>query len=227
MRKISKRKYLILISLVILIMSLLPLTTGCSPEGRELAIAFLKEWAAEKKIDPSTPEGIWNIGIRTLGGSTGDEDADAAIDAGLVVKNLVEADKLAEEGYKEGDVKKIDKAITMRPKDWTYKASKANLLLKQGDFDGWGDEMANADEIVKKENNSNTKVALYTKNIKQIEEVREELDWKGYTGIRQQYVVHNELFLNYSYRSHITGSAADKAKVESYGKIASELKDKL
>jgi len=223
----TKSRYLILVAIIILIMSLLPLMTSCTPEGRELAIAFLEEWAAEKKIDPGTPEGLWNIGKRTLGGSTGDEDADAAIDARKVILNLVEADKLMDEGRESGDIEKMNQAIAMRPDDWTYRVSKSNLSLKQGDIDEWSEEGLKGWEIVEKENNEKTTVKYCTQNIDELEQVREDLDWKGYASNRHQYVIYNSLTTDYDVRYQWTGSEADKIKRDSYRKVADGLLGKL
>ncbi len=190
-RATSKRKYLILVSLVILLVALLP--TGCNPEGRELAMSFLREWAAEKNIDPGTPGGMFNIGIRAMGGSTGDEGADAVIDAGMVIKNLVDADNLMDAGRESSDISLMDQAINMRPDDWTYRVSKSNLLLKQGDLDVWSEESNKTWEIVEKDNNKKTKLRFYNQTIDEVEQVRKSRDWTGYITIDKRKLYINNL----------------------------------
>ena len=225
MRAMSKRKYLILASLVFFIMALLP--SGCSPEGRELAISFLREWAVEKDIDPGTTTGKLNIAMRVMGGSTGDEAADAAIDGGRVIKNLVDADKLMDEGRESGDIGKVDEAIEMRPGDWTYRVSKSNIFLRQGDRDSWGKEFMKALEIAEKDNNKNTEIRFYEQYIDELEQMRIDLEWNGYKDNNHKFHIYDLLGWTYLMQYELTGNPEYQARGDSHYAVANDLKGKL
>jgi hypothetical protein len=77
------------------------------------------------------------------------------------------------------------------------------------------------------ENNKKAKVKYYTQNIDELEQVREDLDWKGYASNRHKYVIYNSLTSDYRARYELTGSEADKIKFDTYDKVRDEINQKL
>jgi hypothetical protein len=111
----------------------LPLLTACTEDDLAFITGLAKEWAAEKGLlDSAGNPDLIGIGL-LMANPSSDPQAAAALEAGLVVKGLEDADRLAKQGAEEGDLKKIDAAISARPSDWSYQEQKAALLLAQGD----------------------------------------------------------------------------------------------
>jgi hypothetical protein len=109
-----------------------PLLTGCTQDDFAFVQQLAKDWAAGKGLlDSSGNPDFLNIGL-LLADPSSDPEAAAALQAGLVVKGVEDADRLAQQGAAEGDVTKIDAAIRARPSDWSYQEQKAALLLAQG-----------------------------------------------------------------------------------------------
>lgn len=125
MKANSAQKALSLLVLVALLVSI----TGCSLQAELMALAleFWPEYLAYK-----------------LKGTSGIPEVDAMLEAKSQLDKIDQADKLAAEGRKEGDVEKIKKAIAMRPGDWRYKYQAGAVLLEQGDVDRAEDYFTNA-----------------------------------------------------------------------------------
>jgi len=110
-----------------------PLLTACTQDDFAFVQSLAKEWAAGKGLLDSTGKpDYFNIAL-LLADPSSDPEAAAALQAGMVVKGVEDADRLAQQGAAEGDVTKIDAAIRARPSDWSYQEQKAALLLAQGD----------------------------------------------------------------------------------------------
>ena len=95
---------------------------GCEEGDEAFVRDFLLDWAAN---NPGS----------TLGGLIGvgeGNEVTAALDALKEIDKVNKADALMEAGRKGKDPKKMDEAITLRPKDWTYRTSRAVLLLDLG-----------------------------------------------------------------------------------------------
>jgi hypothetical protein len=103
---------------------------ACSADDRQLAQAFIQQWAIDHADE---------IAIRKLGLSDGSSYVDAAVDAADVVLNFQQAEDLMAKGRRNSDPKSMDSAMKLRPKDWTYELSRANLALQLGDMKTyWG-----------------------------------------------------------------------------------------
>ncbi|MFH1650682.1 MAG: hypothetical protein ABID87_01050 [Chloroflexota bacterium] len=120
---------------ILLVISLLPLGfAGCGTAFEDLFIGILVEWANAQGVNPTTPGGAVNLAKRTASGSTGDEEADSAIGLIKTIHAVQVGDRLMDEGREERDAAKMDEAIERRPKDWTYRTSRAALAFEQGDY---------------------------------------------------------------------------------------------
>ncbi|MFC1917637.1 hypothetical protein ACFLXH_03190 [Chloroflexota bacterium] len=125
---------------ILLVISLLPIGfAGCGTSFEDLVIGILVEWADAHDVNPTTPSGAANLAKRAASGSTGDEEADAAMGLFKTVHDVQVGDGLMKEGEKlqaEGKpveaAKRMDEAIQKRPEDWTYRVSRANLRFEQG-----------------------------------------------------------------------------------------------
>ncbi|HSO28758.1 MAG TPA: hypothetical protein VLS28_02535 [Candidatus Sulfomarinibacteraceae bacterium] len=101
---------------------------ACSGDDRELAQAFIQEWAVDHAGE---------IAMHRLGLSDGDSYVDAAVDAADVVTTFQQAEDLMAKGRRSADPVAMDSAIKLRPYDWTYELSRSNLALQLGDMDGY------------------------------------------------------------------------------------------
>jgi hypothetical protein len=123
--------------------------TACEESDTEFLLDLAIEFAQEKGLlNADGSPNLGTMGQYALFGTTGDPEADAALDAGFVVKNLEDADQLAQEGAEEGDMNKINAAINARPGDWSYREQQAALLMAQGDMEGAEQAMAESDQLV-------------------------------------------------------------------------------
>jgi len=128
---------------------LLPLMlTACEPSDTEFLVEIGLEYAQEKGIlnEDGSPN-MLTMGAYLLGG-TGDPEVDAALDAGMVVRSLEDADRLAQEGAEEGDPSKIQAAINSRPGDWSYREQHAALLLSEGNLEDAEASFSESDRLI-------------------------------------------------------------------------------
>jgi hypothetical protein len=139
-----KRKILLKSLPILLILALISTSSiGCGTGFESLALELLEEWADAHDVNPSTAGGAVNLAKRAASGSTGDEDADAAIGLVQTVRDIQEGDKLMDEGRElrtkgkpDEAEQKMDEAIKKRPDDWTYRISRSVLSFEQDDFYG-------------------------------------------------------------------------------------------
>ncbi|MBI4318813.1 MAG: hypothetical protein HY675_10005 [Chloroflexi bacterium] len=201
---IGKLKRAIVIAMVGFLLVGLP---ACTQGDVDLVIDFIEEWARYKKIHPTNAdggvnlEGVANIATREMGFSTGDEEADAAIDAGKVIHNLQEADKLMDEGRQNRDPAKMDEALKKRPDDWSYNLSRANLALEQGEMNTFYQhrDRSNDPHASPRERSSRAQ-----QNISELEDLRRRLGGDFSSGEQCQNLFF-ELGNAYGYRAHAGG----------------------
>lgn len=126
------RRGLLVLSLVLAA----PLLGGCTQEDIDWIVAEGRAWArANGLIDEQGNPDYLGIGLWYISPST-DPAARAALDAGLVVKGIEDADQLAQQGAESGNLDLIEQAIDRRPEDWSYQEQKGALLLALGDAAG-------------------------------------------------------------------------------------------
>jgi len=132
--------------LLLLVGVLLLGTTACAPEARELAMAWLEDWIEENDTSLARVGAAWAFDLKT-----GDEEVDAALDAGRAIKAIKEAEDLmaqARQAREEGSIdtaaEKMDQAIKTRPKDWTYHTERMAVAIEQGDAKKAREEHASA-----------------------------------------------------------------------------------
>jgi hypothetical protein len=147
---------------LLLIISLTPFLSSCTGEVDQL-IYFGKLWAMVHDITDA--DGNLNYGAAArFGGlsvlgldTTGDDEADAAIDNAKILNKIRMAKEEGDKGWKElldgdtaGDGMKIrvishyDEAINLRPDDWAYRNERAIAHLDD-QIDMNGLKAANAD----------------------------------------------------------------------------------
>jgi hypothetical protein len=197
------------------------LITGCvdmEADDRDLVEAFFEEWLEVKDIDPVNddgsidPEGAARAGRRIVTDSTGDDEADAALDAYDVVSDINEADKLMEEGRLYRDPAKMDQAIALRPDDWTYRSSRAALALDAGDMDTYQTHATAHFRLT-----DGGKVdPLWEANdtIKNFEKVEQRAFVSGWKSAEQCIALYHELAYGYQERLRYTKSDEDRAKLD-------------
>lgn len=131
--------------LAILIVLLVPFLSACESGEVQQLIRWAKLWAIVNDITDA--DGNPNYGAVTrfaVGeafglGTTGDEEGDAAIDCARILNNIRQAEDAADEGWDslysgeniEADVlPHFDKAIDLRPDDWSYHNGRAIANLE-------------------------------------------------------------------------------------------------
>jgi hypothetical protein len=151
--------------------------TGCTEASRDLLMGFVQEWINTKfgidMTDTSTSGRIIaGIKLAALLGrnSTGNQDADAALDTVKMVTTFARADNLMEQGRKSDNATAMDQAIALRPRDWSYRVSRATLALKQNDQDTADDTFKHGEDYAYYDHNENGLVRFYTQYINELEE---------------------------------------------------------
>jgi hypothetical protein len=236
MKKLAWHKPILLLLLVgVLLLG----SAACTAEGRELAMAWFEEWAKEKDVSWLRTTGRWLTGY-----TTGDEDVDAALDAGRAIKDIKEADELMDQGQQAqqaGDLdtaaKKMDEAIKKRPEDWTYKISRGVVELLQEDYDSreefddsaWSgaiqQDLANGHSYFDKEDDRKGTdgpafMRYLNQSIQEHEQVKQTLESSGFKSDKQAWTTYGDLSRFYKERADRTGSAEDRAKEFEYYNLA-------
>lgn len=136
-------RLLALIGLAPLIMTL----AACEKTDTDLAMDFVNTWlesrgAMSKNKDGSYSPTLKGAAAATGWGTTGDDQADAAMQAGKVTKDIADNDKLVDQANEDlkknppdtkGAKEKLDKAVDNRPDDWYYRNRRAMYLVNAGD----------------------------------------------------------------------------------------------
>jgi len=115
------------VSLACVVIAMAVVLAGCEEGDEAFVRDFLLDWAAS---NPGS----------TLGGLIGVGDGNevtAALGALSTIDKVNKADALMDEGRDKRDTKTMDEAIQLRPKDWTYRTSRAVLDLDQGNLSGY------------------------------------------------------------------------------------------
>jgi len=161
-RRISRRHIWVVISMALLS----SFVTACESGDTDFLIEMGKEWATEHKVlnEDGSPN-LVAISMRAFGVSTGDPAADAALDAGIVVKKLETADDLAQAGAESGNMSQIQSAIALRPGDWSYREQEGALLLAVGDKEGSDQAFAASNLLVQERINNGGDCTGYALNM--------------------------------------------------------------
>ena len=121
-------------------------------ENTSILMDFAADWGVTKGIVDKDKEGnarptagaVARAAGSVLGVpvSTGDEEADAALDAGVVLKSIVEAERAASKGRQElaggnptAALEHFNQAVLIRPHDWAYRQERAVALMEVGKTD--------------------------------------------------------------------------------------------
>jgi len=130
-----------------------PLLSACTQEDIDWLFEIGEEWGRAKAV------------MQLFGLPSGDPLVDAALDAGSVVANLEDAERLAREGVESGDISKVEAAIEARAKDWGFHEQKAALLMAQGDATGADRAFADSEDLVGKQISKGGDCKLLARNM--------------------------------------------------------------
>jgi hypothetical protein len=209
----------LLLSAVILATSL----SGCTEAGRDLLMGFVQEWINTKfSIDmtDSSTSGRIIAGIKLaalLGrNSTGNADADAALGTVKMVTNFAQAENLIEQGRKTDNATAMDQAIALRPRDFSYRASRATLALKQNDYKTAEKNFKAGEDYAYYDHNESGMVRFYSQYINELEV------WKNTGKLDQapvwtQIYVYGNLSTCYARRYEYSKDPKDKQMADYYG----------
>lgn len=136
--------------LLFLAMGVLPLS-GCTRQDwadlRDIALM----WARAHDVVDENNKPTFSAGFRVFtGASTGDEQADAVIDAGMVVDNFQKAENLAEDGRENRDPAKLGQAINLRPGEYRYRNRRGAIFITEGKEKEAEADFAAADRVAGK-----------------------------------------------------------------------------
>jgi hypothetical protein len=217
MKKITK-VILLFLAAIILVTGL----TGCTEASRDLLMGFVQEWINTKfgidTTDTST-SGRFIAGIKMAAligkDSTGNADADAALGTVKMVTNFARAESLMENGRKKDDAALMDQAIALRPRDWSYRVSRATLAFKQNDEKTADKAFHEGENYAYYDHNENGLVRFYSQYINELE------DWKNSGKLDQapswtQVYVYGHLSTSYARRYKITQDPKDKQMADYY-----------
>jgi len=194
---------------------------GCDAvpaDDRDLVEAFFEEWLEVKEIDPVNDDGSLNLegvakaGRRIVTDSTGDDEADAALDAYDVISNINEADKLMDDGLLFRDPAMMDQAIALRPGDWTYRSARAAYALSEGNMDDYQVHTTQSFRISEKRKVDPLWYA--NTNIKEYEAAEKRLFIYGWKDSGQCITLYQELAIAYQTRLGFTKSPEDRAALD-------------
>ena len=149
------------------------LLSACTGADGEFLADLAKSWVQDTGLinaDGSPNYGeIAKAGAKKLfTGTSGDSTVDAALTAGPVVKNIHDADKLAEQGATAGGeegLQAIDNAIEMRPNDWRYWEQKGALLLAEGRAAEAKQAFDHSNSLVQQHIDKGADCKMYTRNL--------------------------------------------------------------
>ncbi len=176
---------------------------ACTPADRELAWEIFWEWFGEK-------------GKSAVTGSTGNPEADAALGAAKVLEDIDKADGHMDKAEDDEDIHEAEKAVKLRPKDWTYRLRTATLMLKVNhvDYEAQFDE---AENIVDQSKNMKQVKQFADEAINQLETVRSGFEYESFKTALQCKALHQRLARYYRLRwDKFGGSQSDFQQYERY-----------
>ncbi|MCI0861719.1 MAG: hypothetical protein J4N82_07265 [Chloroflexi bacterium] len=153
-------------ALIVGLVLVTPMLSACTQEDIDWLFAIGEEWGrANGVIDEAGNINYGQAVMQVFGVPSGDSLVDAALDAGSVVANLEDAERLAREGIESGDIAKVEAAIEARTKDWGFHEQKAGLLMAQGDFAGADRAFADSESLVRDQISKGGDCRLLARNI--------------------------------------------------------------
>lgn len=144
----SLRRAALIAGLVVAI----PVLSACTEEDIDWVTAIGEEWGRANGVIDVAGNIDWGLAAQILFGlSSDDPQVHAALDAGIVVSTIEEAQQKALEGAQTGDLEKLDDAIRARTKDWGYHELKAALLMSFGDFAAAEASFGDSESLVRRQ----------------------------------------------------------------------------
>jgi hypothetical protein len=195
----------------------------------------MEEWARSKNMHPIDEEGNVDIvgavnGLVTLvRGKSSDEEVDALLQAWKVIGNMRAADghmndarDLWAGGKRDEAAEEMDKAIELRPDDWSYRLDRARLALESGDTDGFNDQMAEAHRG--RGVTGADEVDFLNGAIDDLEDTEDSSFKDGYESGDQCRALYDGLSDLYNRRANANNSDSDRAMAQGYANQATYCK---
>jgi Flp pilus assembly protein TadD len=192
------------------VLALMLLLTGCEAADRQLIIDLALSWAAENAVD---------IGRYTLFGRSGDAEVDAVMGARDVINNVTAADQLMEEGREENDLDKMEQAIEKRPGDYTYRVSYGTALLQAGDTAAAETQFTAANYAVEDYGGEHAQ-SYAVQGIDELGALRPGFEENGFADGQQCRAYYRQLAHFYRVRHAGTGQAYFREQAERYEALA-------
>jgi len=211
-----KIKSVKIISLLLVLMLLVPVVTGCSEAGRDILTAFVQDWVKTKfgiDLSDNTTWGKakagWGLMKLFTEDSTGNPDSDAALGTVKMLKNFKDAEQDMAVGRSSNNATAMDMAIALRPSDWSYHVSRSTLAFKQNDVDKGQAEWKKGEDLAYSDQNPTGYKYFYSQSINELEawkntgKLDKASDW-------QQAFTYGTLVSDYVERYKITKDPKDK-----------------
>ncbi|MFZ0545497.1 MAG: hypothetical protein WAM60_08665 [Candidatus Promineifilaceae bacterium] len=104
--------------------------------------------AAEVARFQASQNDLLGFGLGLVGARSIDQEAATALGAAKVAADLAEADDLAEQGLAERNTDKFERALALRPGDWSLRDKQAAFQYAQGDADAAAKSLKEAEDLV-------------------------------------------------------------------------------
>lgn len=211
-----KLKHLKIVSLLLALLLLVPVLSGCTESGQDLLKGFLQEWINTKFHIDTTDNSTWGKAKAGWGlmklfteDSTGNPDSDAALGTVKMLKNFKVAEDDMTQARKSDNLTLMDQAITLRPSDWSYRVSDSTLAIKQNQLEKSRNEWKTGEDLASSDQNPTALKRFYSQSINELEAWKntgqvDKVDWE------QQAWVYGTLVSDYVERYKITRDAKDK-----------------
>ncbi|MGD1119734.1 MAG: hypothetical protein ABR886_09635 [Dehalococcoidales bacterium] len=205
-----------IISLVLVLLMLVPVVTGCSEAGRDILTSFIQDWVKTKfgidLSDNSTwgkAKAGWGLMKLFTEDSTGNPDSDAALGTVKMLKNFKDAEQDMAVGRSSNNATAEDLAIALRPSDWSYRVSRSTLALKQNDVVKGQTEWKKGEDLAYSDQNPVGYQRFYSQSINELEAWKNtgQLDKANW---EQQAFAYGTLVSDYVERYKLTKDPKDK-----------------
>ncbi len=196
---------------IVISLLLFPAISGCVGMDAKFDAVVVESFAME-----------WMLfkGLAAAGILSGDE-IQAIINIGDLIEKINKADDLMEKGRREKDVASMEEAMKLRPGDWTYQDSLANLALEKGNLALYQRHQNELLTKFSKDSSSPAAQRYFKQDLAEKEAIHRANSGKWTNG-RQCAAVYDGLIANYKARPVATISMADQSALSGYTSLRSQ-----
>jgi hypothetical protein len=210
--------------LACIVLAMSVIVAGCEEGDEAFVRDFMLDWAAN------------NLGS-TVGGAFGigeGNEVTAALGALSTIDNVNKADALMDEGRENRSPTKMDEAIKLRPRDWTYRTSRAVVALDLGSLSGYDANVKSAQELSldreiggRTVSGSDREVRQRYNELGQVEvRLGQELDARARVDAERCIKIYGEMAAMAAQLQNAARTAGDQAAFDRYGNSGVAYRDR-